>query len=134
MTEPPINRNPDDLDPEFRRRLAATLGELALRGKPFKFNEGFRTVDRQKWLYASGRTRAGAVITKRDGVMRLSNHQGTGKPGTGKAADCYPIINGKVVVDPPTEYWEEYASVAEANGLSAGHRWKQVDSPHVDLI
>ena len=140
MTEPPIDRDPDNLDPEFRRRLAATLGELALRGKPFKFNEGFRTVARQQWHYGSGRPsakpygRSGQRVTARDGVKVLSNHQGTGKAGTGRAADCYPIINGKVVVEPPAEYWELYASVAEANGLSAGHRWKQVDSPHVELL
>lgn len=141
--EPPINRNPDDLNPEFRRRLAATLGELALRGKPFKFNEGFRTVDRQQWLYGSGRGiadggvkygREGPWLTDKNGVSNRSNHQGTGERGTGCAADLYPIIDGKTTVEPPEEYWKLLAEVAEANGLSSGYRWTRRDSPHVELV
>lgn len=133
MIEPPINRNPKDLDPEFRKRLASTLGELAMDGYHFKFNEGFRTRERQAWLYAQGRTHPGSVVTQRNGTTNLSNHQGNGTPGTGKAADCYPIIAGKVVVEPPEIFWQKYAEVAERNGLSAGYRWTQVDSPHVEL-
>lgn len=136
MSEPPINRNPDDLDPEFRRRLAMVLGELALRGTPFKFHEGFRTVQRQQWLYAQGRTRAGERVTDKNGTTNRSNHQGTGRhAGSGRAADCYPIgADGKVVLEPPEATWELYARTAEENGLVAGHRWKTPhDSPHVEL-
>lgn len=133
-TEPPINRDPDDLDPEFRRRLAMTLGQLALQGKPFKFNEGFRTVARQSWLYAQGRSRGGVIVTSKNGVASLSNHQGNGQPGSGCAADCYPIVNGKVTLNPPKDWWEAYAAAAEANGLTAGYRWKSpFDPPHVEL-
>lgn len=134
MTEPPINRNPADLDPEFRRRLALTLGQLAMEQIYFKLHEGYRTVDRQRWLYASGRSREGPVVTQKNGTTNLSNHQGTGKPGTGRAADCYLLANGKVVLNPPAALWKRYAEVAEANGLTAGYRWKSpFDPPHVEL-
>lgn len=132
--EPPINRNPADLDPGFRKALALTLGELAVEGMPFKFHEGFRTRERQAWLYAQGRSRPGRIVTHRDGESKLSNHQGDGEPGTGRAADCYPIINGRVTLDPPKGYWERYAEIAEKNGLTAGFRWESPhDPPHVEL-
>lgn len=129
MTEPPINRNPADLDPEFRKRLTMTLGQLALEGIYFKFHEGFRTVARQQWLYAQR-----PVVTQKNGTTNLSNHQGTGEPGTGKAADCYLLVNGKVVLNAPEALWRRYAEVAEVNGLTAGYRWtKPHDPPHIEL-
>jgi peptidoglycan L-alanyl-D-glutamate endopeptidase CwlK len=130
MNEPPINRNPNELDPEFRRRLAMTLGMLALEGIYMKLNEGLRTVERQSWLYAQGRTREGLKVTNLDGVRKQSYHQ------TGKAADCYPITGagGKVIINPPEAIWRRYAEAAESNGLVAGYRWtKPHDPPHVEL-
>lgn len=132
--EPPINRNSDDLDPEFRKRLAMTLGQLALEGTPFKFHEGYRTVARQQWLYAQGRTRPGKKVTQKNGTTNLSNHQGNGKPGSGRAADCYPIIGGKTSVNGTPELWKRYAEVAESYGLASGLRWKSPDAPHVELL
>jgi peptidoglycan L-alanyl-D-glutamate endopeptidase CwlK len=134
MTEPPINRDPDALDHEFRVRLAATLGQLAMEGLYFKFHEGFRTSVRQQWLYAQGRTRTGPRVTNLNGTTKLSNHQGDGSIGSGRAADCYPLTNGKVDVNPERRIWQRYAEVAEANGLTAGYRWVSPhDPPHVEL-
>lgn len=135
MTEPPINRDLDDLDPAFREKLIRTLDQLAMERIIFKFHEGFRTVARQKWLYAQGRSREGVVVTNNNGTSKLSNHQGDGTPGTGRAADCYPIINGKVTVNGiPQSIWKRYAEVAEANGLTAGFRWTRPhDPPHIEL-
>lgn len=135
MTEPPINRDPQALDAEFMVRLQKTLETMEGEGKPFKFHEGFRTVERQQWLYASGRTRPGNVVTNADGVKKRSNHQGDGFYGSGRAADCYPLDSrGKVILNPPVAVWRRFAEVAESNGLTAGFRWKQPhDPPHVEL-
>lgn len=46
--EPPISRNPNDLDSTFRAKLDAALADLAAQDSPFKFVEGFRTVERQQ--------------------------------------------------------------------------------------
>jgi hypothetical protein len=94
--EPPIDRDPANLVPAFRERLEESLQALEASGTPFKFVEGFRTVERQQWLYGSGRPgapfgRQGAILTFKDGVKALSNHQGDGTPGSGRAADCYPV-------------------------------------------
>lgn len=138
MTEPPINRDPSLLDPEFWHRLSFVLAQLKAEGTPFKLHEGFRTVDRQQWLYGQGRVsarpygRPGPKVTSRDGVKRASDHQ------SGRAADCYPCLpGGKLIWPPPHDddpRWERYASLAEAQGLTAGYRWTSPhDPPHVEL-
>src|SRR5688572_8179652 len=115
--EPPRNSRLNDLDPAFRVKLQAALADLAARGTPFKFVEGFRTVERQQWLFGSGRPdagpfgRSGSIVTHRDGVRTLSNHQGTGTAGSGKAADCYPLkADGRVHIPAASDsVWQLYA-------------------------
>lgn len=142
MKEPPINRDLDDLDPIFRHKLELVLAAMSALGFPMKFHEGFRTVERQQWSYGQGRTgvpyaRRGPIVTRKNGTSDLSNHQGTGQAGTGKAADCYPLgRDGKIIWPPPANehpVWNLYATMAEAVGLTAGYRWKMADSPHVEL-
>jgi len=141
QSEPPRDNDPKNLDPMFQQRLTAALDDLDARRTPFALVEGFRTVERQQWLYGSGRPneqpygREGAIVTYRDGVKALSNHQGTGQPGTGRGADCYPIRNTKVFIPPSTHrLWDEYAAALERQGLTAGHRWTKLkDSPHAEM-
>ncbi len=78
--------------------------------------------------------RPGPIVTYKDGVKNLSNHQGTGVAGSGRAADCYPLRNGKVFIPPSADpLWEKYAVAAEAQGLGAGHHWKSLrDSPAIE--
>jgi hypothetical protein len=138
--EPPINRDPANLDATFRSKLEAALALLAAQGTPFKFVEGFRTTERQQWLFGSGRPsapfgRPGPIVTNADGVTKLSNHQGNGNAGSGKAADCYPLKNGKVFIPPNTDpVWAAYAAATVAQGLFAGHNFMSFkDSPHCEL-
>jgi hypothetical protein len=139
--EPPKDADKNHLDGTFRAKLDAVLADLSGKGTPFKFVEGFRTVDRQQWLYGSGRPEAtpygrpGPIVTNLDGVNKVSNHQGTGTIGTGMAADCYPLKDGKVYIPPSSDpVWETYADAVEAQGLKAGHHFKTFkDSPHCEL-
>jgi hypothetical protein len=131
--EPSKDRDPAKLSPEFRRRLQLVLKDLAMAGTPFKFDEGYRTVDRQQWLYGSGRPtvvpygRRGPIVTRDDGVRARSRHQGDGPPGTGRAADCYPDDGaGQVIWPPPPPSdprWQAYADCAVRHGLTAGYYW-----------
>lgn len=141
MTEPPIDRDPAKLDPAFRAKLQTVLDTLKAEGIPFKFHEGFRTTQRQQWLFGQGRPtakpfgRPGSIVTQKNGTTNVSNHQGNGTAGSGCAADCYPLNkNGKVTLDAPQKVWKRYAEVAESQGLTAGFRWKQPhDPPHIEL-
>src|SRR5262249_6249866 len=56
--EPPKRAELTDLHPQFRARLAKVLEDLSAAGTPFRFVEGFRTTERQQWLYGSGRPAA----------------------------------------------------------------------------
>ncbi len=139
--EPSVNRDPANFVAAFRAKLEAVMAELAAKGMPFKLVEGFRTKERQQWLFGSGRPtavpfgRTGPVVTRLDGVTVLSRHQGNGNPGSGRAADCYPTKNGKVFIpkaDDPV--WKAYADAAVKQGLVAGLNFpKLVDAPHVEL-
>ena len=131
--EPSKDRDLAKLSPEFRRRLQLVLEDLAMAGTPFKFDEGYRTVDRQQWLYGSGRPtvvpygRRGPIVTRDDGVRAPSRHQGDGPPGTGRAADCYPEDGAGHVIWPPPPpsdpRWQAYADSAVRHGLTAGYYW-----------
>ena len=142
--EPPKNRDPKNLAAAFRTKLNAVLAKLKAEKTPFKFDEGFRTVARQQWLYGSGRPdekpygRPGPIVTYKDGVKELSNHQGNGKAGSGRAADCYPAkANGKIIWPPPPgsdSRWKRYAELAREQGLDAGYDWPTLkDLPHIEL-
>jgi hypothetical protein len=138
--EPPIDRDPAHLVPAFWTRLEQVLQDLTAAGTPFRFVEGFRTVERQQWLFGSGRPaapfgRTGPIVTFKDGVQALSNHQGDGTPGSGRAADCYPLRDGRVHIPTAADpVWEAYADAAEARGLVAGHHWTSFkDAPHCEL-
>jgi hypothetical protein len=138
--EPPIDRDPTHLVPAFRTRLETALRVLESAGSPFKFVEGFRTVERQQWLFGSGRSgvpfgRLGPIVTKVDGVTKRSNHQGDGSPGSGRAADCYPTRDGRVVIPAAADpVWQKYAEAVRAQGLTAGFFWPSFqDAPHCEL-
>ena len=139
--EPPIDNNPADLDPIFRGKLDAALAQLSTQGAPFRFVEGYRTLDRQRWLYGSGRPsavpygRPGPILTNTDGINTVSKHQGNGAPGSGLAADCYPLRGGSVYIPPNTDpVWGQYAAAVVAEGLIAGRNSPKFrDSPHCEL-
>ena len=139
--EPPIDNDPADLDPTFRGKLNAALAQLSAQGKPFRFVEGFRALDRQQWLYGSGRPsavpygRPGPILTNADGINSLSKHQGNGTAGSGAAADCYPLRGGSVYIPPNTDpIWDVYAGAVTAQGLVAGRNFPTLkDSPHCEL-
>lgn len=139
--QPLIDNNPDHLDSTFKSKLDSALGQLSQQGSPFRFVEGFRTQDRQQWLYGSGRPsavpygRPGPILTNADGVNVLSKHQGNGTPGSGLAADCYPLQGGNVYIPPDTDpIWDRYAAAVVAQGLVAGRNFpKFKDSPHCEM-
>lgn len=66
----------------------------------FTITEGLRTTQRQKDLYAQGRSKPGKKVTNADGVRNKSNHQAK-SDGYGHAVDLYPFFSGQVQVNHP---------------------------------
>lgn len=59
-----INRNFQDLAPFFAQRLQLAIQECQDQGLPIYFFEGYRSPDRQSYLFEQGRSREGKIITK----------------------------------------------------------------------
>ena len=134
MMNTSLNRDWSKLKEPFKAKLTAVFADLAGHGLQLFLQEGFRTVARQKWLYAQGRTRRGPVITFKNGVESKSFHQ------SGFAADVifanedgshyWPPLrmpNGKLAPE-----WALLASSAKSHRLTWGGSWKTVDSPHLE--
>jgi len=94
---------------------------------------GFRTVADQKYLYASGRTRPGKIVTRADGVKKMSNHQ------SGNAIDIVCYDNGKITWDEKVfkevaKHLKEVASKYYGIELKWGGDWTTFrESPHFEL-
>lgn len=110
----------------------------------FTITEGLRSDQRQKDLYAQGRTKPGMRVTNKDGVKSISNHQDMAdgkRDGLGKAVDLYPFFLGKVQVDHPDTIKNLKLIAAHIKnvakelgiGITWGGDWKFVDSPHFEL-
>jgi peptidoglycan LD-endopeptidase CwlK len=63
MNEPVRNSDPGCLHPIFREKARELLELLAAEGIPFRLFEGFRSPERQQYLYEQGRTRPGPIVT-----------------------------------------------------------------------
>lgn len=120
------DRDLSKLDPEFRRKLEAVIKDLDGHGVKIFVTEGFRSLERQQWLYAQGRTRKGPIVTNCDGVSNKSAHQ------SAKAADV--AFRGTKLYPPgDSPAWKLLASSAKAHGLTWGGTWRFKDRPHLEL-
>lgn len=82
-----VNRDMRLLSPFFADRVAKAVAHCYQLGYPVEVFEGYRSPERQDWLYAQGRTRDGKVVTKARAWE--SWHQ------FGLACDIALLINGK---------------------------------------
>jgi peptidoglycan L-alanyl-D-glutamate endopeptidase CwlK len=87
MKEPTRSFDPALLHPIFREKARQLLQQLAAEQIPFRLFEGFRSPQRQRYLYANGRTRSGPVVTR--ALPWSSYHQ------YGLAGDFVLLQNGE---------------------------------------
>lgn len=139
MPIPPVVKdiNHPKVNATFRRKALAVLQDLAGHGLKAVFTETVRTVARQQYLFAQGRTRPGPKVTWKDGVKKKSNHQ------SGRAADIAFVGTDGKAYWPPLKVktqaggytwgpqWDLVRRSAEAHGLKwGGYYW---DGPHLEL-
>lgn len=79
------------LQPHFRDKVKTWLAKIKEAGLTIRITETLRTYERQAELYAQGRTAPGNKVT--NAKAGQSNHN------YGQALDCYPVVDGKVVVN-----------------------------------
>ena len=124
--------------PELQHIVNLVLSGMEAYGHPMFVIEGLRTLERQKVLFAQGRTTPGHIVTYCDGIKNPSHHQ-VRADGFGHAVDC------AFVDDPQTpetvETWSEkspwrvYGEMAKWLGCDWGGDWpsRKTDRPHIEL-
>lgn len=128
-----MNRSIDALQPNFGALITKLKQAAKAKGIDLFINETLRSFNRQKWLYAQGRTRSGQVVTHALPGQSLHNY--------GVAIDCYPKINGKVVynfdqVTVAMKQMNQVYDIAESLGLGCGARGATgsfIDLPHIQV-
>lgn len=114
----------EHLHPLFREKVKALLEKLAAEGLPFLVFEGFRSPQRQRRLYAQGRTTPGRIVTK--ARPWLSNHQ------YGVAADFVLFEHGAWSWDDSGakgKWWDRLHELGREVGLEP-LSWEK---PHLQL-
>ena len=116
----------ENLHPVFREKIKTLVQKLAAENLPFKMFEGFRTPQRQRKLYAQGRTTPPwYIVTK--AKPWLSNHQ------YGVAADFVLFENGEWSWDdagPKGKLWSRLHELGREVGLTP-LSWEK---PHLELV
>lgn len=105
------------------RHLAQTLLDTAhAQGIPLALGETYRSVERQDYLYAQGRTRPGSIVTYAEGYKLSSYHQ------WGLAFDVFINQKGK---EYDTALLAKVGQLGKAIGLEWGGDWLNFkDTPH----
>ena len=119
-------RDPSQLHPELRAKLARLRLMCEAQGLALGVSECLRTVEEQDELYAQGRTKPGPIVTYARGSDYGSQHQ------WGIAFDVYQNIPGHAYDDPA--FFVNVATLAKGIGLAWGGDWTGfVDRPHLYL-
>lgn len=119
-------RDPDQLHPELRAKLARLRIICEAQGLALGVGECLRTVEEQDALYAQGRTKPGQIVTYARGSDYGSQHQ------WGIAFDFYQDIPGHGYDD--LGFFVSVATLAKAIGLAWGGDWDGfADRPHLYL-
>lgn len=116
--------DPFHFHPVFRDRLAAVVRTLESEGIPFRVFEGWRSPQRQQYLWDQGRTRPGAIVTKARAWE--SYHQ------YGIGADLVLFENGQWSWESGGEraaWWGRMQQVGREAGLEA----LSFELPHLQL-
>ncbi len=134
----------DGLDSDFRGRLEDTLSTLESMGYEPMLYETLRTEERGEYLKEKGVSQLGSrslhvtglaadIIDGRSHPDRSGQIVGWGSWSTDSSVST-KTAGDYTAAHMADEFWDALASVAEENGLEAGHNWVSfVDSPHIQL-
>lgn len=115
--EPPVCKDITRLKPELQQDVTYILQALKHEGyHPFVL-ETYRTPERAKWLVDHG---CGAILDSEHCKCRACDIGFKDEHGNAIWAGDYPG-------------WPRLAHYARERGLVAGHDWKKVDCPHVQM-
>lgn len=117
--------------PDLVRLMKASITDCPV---DFTITEGVRSRERQKELYAQGRTQSGKKITNCDGIKVRSKHQ-IRIDGYGYAVDLYAypiIVNDTENIQIIAQHIKNVADKMNIK-IEWGGDWKMKDYPHFEL-
>lgn len=126
------SRKIEDLAPDMRRKVLEAQRCWAAAGLDVLVTCTFRDNDAQAFLYASGRTAKGPILTCAKPGQSLHNIVGPCDPTTQKpvpasrAIDVVPMVHGKCswgVAGESLKLWRRVGEIGEACGLEWAGRW-----------
>lgn len=119
---PEICKDLNELHPKVKELALKFLEECKKQGLNIGISETYRTVERQDYLYAQGRTRSGNIVTQSKGSDMQSYHQWR------LAFDMFNNVKGQ---EYSTAVLEKAGAIGQKLGLEWGGNWRGFsDSPH----
>ncbi|MCS7301445.1 MAG: M15 family metallopeptidase [Fimbriimonadales bacterium] len=132
--------------PKARELFQLVLKELREAGYPAVVVEVYRSPERQRMLYAQGRTDAqlkaegyteqeirAARAAGRSASKPVVTKRKDGMHAQGRAMDVAWLINNRISWDAPEQWWQAYGRIAKKYGLRWGGDWKTFpDRGHVE--
>lgn len=122
----------DGVEPTLALKVGQILDALAALGHPAWVVEGVRSLERQRQLYAQGRTAPGPIVTNVDGTRLDQCTHSPQADGYGHAVDL--AFQGAEPWD-RLHPWALLGAMARALGLAWGGDWKSIkgDLGHVEV-
>ena len=119
--------------PDIRVRLAKVLTDMKDHFKEMRVTEGYRSFERQNYLYAKGRTLKDLEIATNSVPGNSLHNYGLALDLAFKGTDPYSKSNPKI--------WEDYGRIVRAHGFTWGGDWNNngikdkndFDKPHIQL-
>jgi peptidoglycan LD-endopeptidase CwlK len=115
------SRKLEDLTPDTQEKCKAFIAGCLLEGIDVIITSTYRDNDSQASLYAQGRTKPGAIVTKAPAGYSFHNYR--------VAFDFVPIKDGKALWN-DSRLWQICGDVADKADLEWGGNWKFQDKPH----
>lgn len=109
------------LSPVAQKACRAFLAACEKEGLPVLITETYRSQERQDYLYAQGRTRAGTIVT----WTRNSRHTGC------MAWDICKNVKGQEYAD--ANFFAACGKIAKQLGITWGGTWDTPDQPHFEV-
>lgn len=103
------NRDLAFLHPIMREKAQAVLADCQQAGLPLRVFEAWRSPERQRFLYAKGRTTPGPIVTYAKAWQSYHQH--------GLAADFVGFIDGNWTWNLPDATWRKLHRFGESHGL-----------------
>jgi peptidoglycan L-alanyl-D-glutamate endopeptidase CwlK len=121
------------VEPDLTVKVIRILEAMTLLGHPMFVVEGVRSLDRQRELYAQGRTTPGKVVTNADGSDLTKATHSPQTDGYGHAVDL--AFQG---ASPwaPSHPWALLGAMARTLGVRWGGDFKSIkgDFGHVEVL